>query len=140
MRMTTTDRRRTTRALALIAASSWVVSACGSGTAPGELQLRVAGVLTSATTGHPLRFGGVTLYRIDGTGGARTALASAVANTNGSYVLTTSLPSCDESLLEIEGSALGYAPLVYDGSADPHVRCVGEAQQISFRLTPVVIP
>ncbi|MBE0591878.1 MAG: hypothetical protein IH616_05700 [Gemmatimonadales bacterium] len=132
--------RRAAAATALGVALLATLSACGSGTAPGEIRIRVSGVLTSATTGHPLRFGGVTLYLLDLTAGTRTPLSSAVVNTNGSYVLTTSLDGCDESLLEIEGSALGYAPLVHDASSDPHVRCVVEAQPINFRLSPDRFP
>lgn len=132
--------RRAAGTLALVGASLATLAACESGAAPGELRLRVSGVLASATTGHPLRFGGVTLYVVDTTVGTRTPLASAVANANGSYVLTRSLSACDEALLELEGSALGYAPLVYAGTSDPHVRCVDTAQAISFRLSPEALP
>lgn len=139
-RIATAARHRATQVLLLAGASLATLSACGSGTEPGALRLRVSGVLTSASTGHPLQFGGVTLYALDPVAETRTPIASAVVSNNGSYVLTTSLSDCDEALLEIEASAFGYAPLVYGGSSDPHVRCIDAAQAISFRLSPASFP
>lgn len=139
-RIISAARRRAAGVLVLAGASLAALSACSSGTEPGALRIRVSGVLTSATTGHPLQFGGVTLYALDPAADTRTPLASAVASTNGGYVLSTDLQDCDEALLEIEASAFGYEPLVYDGSSDPHVRCTDTAQAISFRLSPAVFP
>lgn len=136
----TAVRCRTARLLVLAGALLATLSGCGSGTEPGALRIRVSGVLTSASTGHPLQFGGVTLYVLDPGAQTRTPLASAVASNNGSYVLTTTLSDCDESLLEIEASAFGYAPLVFGGASDPHVRCIDTAQAISFRLSPAAFP
>jgi len=136
--------RRTVRSLPRCAAYALVLlsflAACGSGTAPGELKLLVSGVLTSAVNGEPLRWGGVTLYELDAGSGARTPIAAVVANMNGSYVLTVNESACDESRLELEANALGYASAVYDASSPQHVRCVSEPQAIDFQLGPAVVP
>jgi len=118
----------------------FVVAACGSGTAPGELKLLVSGVLTSAVNGEPLRWGGVTLYELDPGNGARTPIAAVVANMNGSYVLTVNESACDESRLELEANALGYASAAYDASSPQHVRCVSDPQAIDFQLSPTTVP
>lgn len=115
-------------------------AACGSGTAPGELKLLISGVLTSASSGQPLRFAGVTLYDVNPGTGTRSPIAAVVANMNGSYVLTVNQAGCDESRLEIEASANGYTTEVYDASADPHVRCVADPQGIDFHLSPAGAP
>jgi len=117
-----------------------VLAACGSGTGPGELRLRVSGVLTSAVNGQPLRFGSVTLYELDSIAATRTPLAAVVASVNGSYVLTVNEAGCDETRLELEASAFGYADQVYDASSAQHVRCVADPQAIDFQLSPATVP